>query len=66
MPLLKDCAGVEIVDTVALAASIDVQLTTARGTKEIGIRYGVPALGTDESLRMKVLQNPLFAFRRTE
>jgi hypothetical protein len=64
--LLKNRAGVEIVGTTALATAIDREFTLTGSAKDIGIRHSVATIRTHQTVRMKMIQNPLFAFCRTE
>ncbi len=66
MTLLKDRVAVEIVSRATGAATIDRQLTFLSRAMDIGVGHRVTAVGTHQTLRMKVVQNPLRAFSQAE
>jgi len=62
MALLKERVGVEIVSRVTLAASIDSELAFLGDAKDRRVGNGFGAIGTCETLRVEMVQNPLRAF----
>lgn len=66
MALLKDRVGIQIVGGATCPTAIDRQLALLGRAEHICIGHAVAAIRAYQTLRMKVVQNPLRAFSRAE